>query len=125
MYLCYISPSKPAAQSLGSVCHTILHKRLDLYSSWCSKCAVIAQSHMHSGVFRVSHHIYSSTIHVIMMPALAQHHHHFPIFRPFACVIRVIVIKPHSLPAWKYLTALLEMLLYCDLMGHQQQASQK
>lgn len=30
---------KAAAQSLGSVCHTTVHKRL---GSWCSKCAVIA-----------------------------------------------------------------------------------
>lgn len=70
MHFCYISPSKPAtAQSPGSVCHTTLHKRLDLCSSWCSKCAVIAQSHMDWGVFIVSHQIYSSAVYVIMMLA--------------------------------------------------------
>lgn len=42
---CYISPSKPVARALGSICHTMMHNRFDLYSSWCSKCAVIAVTH--------------------------------------------------------------------------------
>lgn len=40
------SPWEPAAASLGGVCHSALRKRLDLCSSWCSKCAVIAWSHV-------------------------------------------------------------------------------
>lgn len=95
IYFCYISPSKPAtAQSPGSVCHTTLHKRLDLYSSWCSKCAVIAQSHMDSGVFIVSHQIYSSAVHVIMMLALAPHHHLVFPSQPFCILFKGIVIMP-------------------------------
>lgn len=93
IYFCYISPSKPAAQSPGSVCHTTLHKRLDLYSSWCSKCAVIAQSHMDSGVFIVSHQIYSSAVHVIMMLALVPHHILFP-SQSFCMLFKGIVIMP-------------------------------
>lgn len=94
IYFCHISPSKPPAQSPGSVCHTTLHKRLDLYSSWCSKCAVIAQSHMDSGVFVVSHQIYSSAVHVIMMLALASHHHlSFP-SQSFCMLFKAIVIMP-------------------------------
>ncbi len=95
IYFCYISPSKPATtQSPGSVCHTTLHKLHDLYSSWCSKCAVIAQSHMDSGVFIVSHQIYSSAVHVIMMPALAPHHHLLFPSQPFCMLFKVIVIMP-------------------------------
>lgn len=129
IYFCHISPSKPAAQSLGSVCHTTLHKHLDLYSSWCSKCAVIAQSHMLSGVFRVSHQIYSSAVHVIMMPALAAAPPPPPpppIFSPFCMLIRVIVIKPAHLPAWKCLAALLVDWRKCFCvpiwLGHRQRA---
>lgn len=43
------SPWEPAAASLGRVCHTALRKRLDLCGSWCSKCAVIAWSHVAFG----------------------------------------------------------------------------
>lgn len=95
MYSIYTSPSKPAtAQSPGSVCHTTLHNRLDLYSSWCSKCAVIAQSHMDSGVFIVSHRIYSSVVHVIMKLALTPRHHlPFPSL-PFWMLFKGIVMAP-------------------------------
>lgn len=92
MYFCYISPSKlDTAGSPGSVCHTTLRKRLDLYSSWCTKCAVIVESHMDLGVLIVSHQIYSSAAHVIMMPALVPHHLLFP-SKPFCMLFKGIVI---------------------------------
>lgn len=96
IYFCYISPSKPTAQSPGSVCHTTLHKRLDLYSSWCSKCAVIAQSHMDSGVFIVSHQIYSSAVHVIMMLAVMPHHH-LPFASQSVCMLfkGIVIMAAH------------------------------
>lgn len=127
IYFCYISPSKPAtAPSPGSVCHTTLHKLHDLYSSWCSKCAVIAQSHMDSGVFIVSHQIYSSAVHVIMMLALAPHHRLLFPSQLFCMLFKGIVF----MPACKHLSPrciarwLEEMLLCYDLIGYQQRSPQ-
>lgn len=98
IYSCHISPSKPAtAPSPGSVCHTAVHKLLDLCSSWCSKCAVIAQSHMDWGAFIVSHQIYSSAAHVIMMLAFAPHHH-LPL-SPSGCYLRLLFLCPFMRPA--------------------------
>lgn len=126
IYSCHISPSKPAtAPSPGSVCHTAVHKLLDLCSSWCSKCAVIAQSHMDWGAFIVSHQIYSSAAHVIMMLAFSPHHH-LPL-SPSGCYLRLLFLCPFGAHAWVrvplFITGWLEETLLCyDLIGHRQRS---
>lgn len=120
IHFCRISPSKPGAWSLGSVCHTTLHKRLDLCSSWCSKCAVIARSHVLSGcVQSVAPNLF------ICGPcdndALPSRHHTASHFLSFCALIKVIVIEPRSLPAWRCLASAVvdwrKCLLCRDLIG--------
>lgn len=70
-----------AAQPLRSVCHTPAHKRLHLYGSCCSKCAVIAESHMDLGVFGISGQICASAVGVVTMLRPPPP----PVFSPFGC----------------------------------------
>lgn len=93
MHFCRISPSKPAAWSLGSVCHTTPHKRLDLCSSWCSKCAVITRSHVLSGC------VQSVAPNLFMCgpcdnDACRRATTPPPIFCPFACLLRLLLLSP-------------------------------
>lgn len=82
---------KAAAQSLRSVCHTTVNKRLHLYGSWCSKYGVIAWSHMDPGVFGISSQICSSAVRLIMIrPMPPPPPPPLPIFSPFGCLLGLL-----------------------------------